>query len=86
MAYPFTPLPSFDDFKKRVEKEFGCRFKVDNEKTPFPVQFFERTINGKKIKCAISFDNENEILTLSVLRSICARLKIDPVNFGLHLE
>ena len=85
MAYPFTPLPTFTDFKKQLENEFNCQFQIDNDRTPFPIQFLERTVDGKKIKCTVNFENENEVLTPSVLRSICTRLNIDPKYFGLHL-
>ena len=85
MAYPFIPLPKFIDFKKQLEKGFNCQFRVDNDGTPFPIQFFERMVDGRKIKCAVNFENEQEVLRPSVLRSICARLKIDPKHFGLHL-
>lgn len=85
MAYPFTPLPKFTDFKKQLKKDFDCQFQIDNDGTPFPIQFFERIVDGKKIKCAVNFKNENGVLTPSVLRSICARLKIDSKHFGLHL-
>lgn len=83
LAYPFTKLPTFFEFRERLEKDYKCKYKIDDDKTPFPIQYFEKGSGKKKITCAVSFNNDAEILTPSVLRSICKRLKINPKHFGL---
>ena len=85
MAYPFTPMPKFSEFKVRLEAEFGCLFKTETNGTPLPIQYFEKSVNGRVVRCVIRIDNENDIMTPSVLRSICTRLKIDLGTFGLIL-
>lgn len=82
-------MPTFGGFREALEQEFDCSFKqivipnVNNES--FPIDYFERTVEGKKYLCVVSIENDNEVVTPSVLRSVCKRLKIDPAEFGLHL-
>ena len=86
MAYPFSEMPSFKDFRERLEKDHDCVFK-DTENDSFPLSYFERIYNGKKLQCPVSFNNnDNDILTPTVLRYICRRLEVDPKPFGLYLE
>ena len=85
MSYPLTPMPSFDELHIRLENEFNCAFKIISG-GPFPVTYFERIHNGKKFQCPVSFKNGSERLTPTVLRYICRRLKINPSQFGLHLD
>ncbi len=85
MPYPLIPMPSFGELCVKLEDEFDCIFKtVDG--TPFPITYFERTHNGKKFQCPVSFNDDSERLTPIVLRHICRRLKIDPKQLGLYLE
>lgn len=84
MSYPLTPMPSFSEIRTRLENEFNCVFKtIDGG--PFPTRYFERIDGRKKLQCPVSFNDDNERLTPTVLRYICRRLKIDPKQFGLYL-
>ena len=77
-------MPTFHYLRSKLETEFGCVFKSIND-DPFPVDYFERAVNGKKLLCPVSFEDDSAILTPTVLRHICRRLNIDPAKFGLHL-
>jgi hypothetical protein len=54
-----------------------------NGDPPERVKYFERHINGDILQCAVIPTAER--LTPSVVRSVCARLGIDPAFFGLTL-
>jgi len=88
LAYPFIPLPSFDEFILKLKKKYKCEYKTFsiklNGKT-VKIEYFERSYYKKKIKCVVSIENKNDIIPPTLLRSICNRLKIDPKDFGLHL-
>lgn len=91
MAYPFAPMPSFGEFRARLEEEFGCSIQWGEEVAngageKIRICRVTRSVNGKVIRRAVQFGADDEILTLAVLRSVCARLEINPHDFGLTLD
>jgi hypothetical protein len=88
LAYPFAQCPTFSEFKDSLEKEFGCQFKQKNilkNGEPFIILYFERMLDESVIQCSIDSYNEEDRIAFPVIRSVCRRLKIDPVYFGLTL-
>ena len=90
MAYPFVPMPSFAEFRGRLHSEFNAEYKqldfqiTDPEGVDHDVFYFERTVRGVSYYAAIELPDET-ILTPSVLRSVCARLRIPLEKFGFTL-
>jgi hypothetical protein len=70
--------------------EFGCEYKKadavyeDEQGNKHSVYYFERRV-GEHVRTAAAEYPDDEHLTFSVIRSICARLQIDPGAFGLEL-
>ena len=91
MAYPFAKVPLYGEVKQRLEKEFGCTFKKADGKLIAPdgsehdVYYFERTVKEKTLRAAAPDLTDKDFVLWSVLRSLCARLEIDPTAFGLNL-
>lgn len=89
MAYPFTPLPTADEFIKRLAEDFDCEYKSEdvlvNDRT-FTIKYFERNSNGTKETCSIQLRDDTSPLPPSVVRSVCTKLNINPSSFGLHLD
>ena len=90
MAYPFVRALTFDEFAQELATNFGCVLRESrgvlsraNGEPPERVRYFERQYNGKVLQCAVVPSGDR--LTPSVVRSICARLAIDPDFFGLTL-
>lgn len=48
-------------------------------------QYFQHKMDGKTIRCEVSFSDPNERLGPAMIRYICNRLKINPSFFGLNL-
>lgn len=89
MPYPMIPAILFSEFKKRLIDEFECRFKKLEETldgSQYEVSYFERDVPGVNapIQCVVTLEDDEGMLP-SQLRQICARLHIDPAEFGLHL-
>ena len=90
MPYPMIPWPTFAEFRDRLVSEFQCEYKelpdslalATND--PEPVWYFERAVGDIPRRYAV-FIADDEPVPPSVIRSICARLKVDPSAFGLHL-
>ena len=90
MAYPFLRGMTFKEFRKRLESEHGCEFKQgseleNQERDTFRISYVTREVDGKEIHRAMEFGNDDEFVNPSVVRSTCARLKIDVAEFGYHL-
>ena len=49
-----------------------------------PIHYFQRNVNGE-IRTAVVDIGEEEFVVFSVVRSICAKLGVDPKLFGLEL-
>lgn len=89
MPYPFLRSLTFEEFKNRLEDEFDCEFddlKVQHsDGESYPVRYFQRKVDDKIIRCVVSFTGDEEIVSPSLVRSICNNLKIDTSAFGLNL-
>jgi len=92
MPYPMTPLPSFAEFRQKLESEWNCEYKTlpekltDEKGNEHAVRYLERDLGGRVARYVVECD-EDEILVPSLIRSICARLEIDPreLNIGFDL-
>jgi hypothetical protein len=92
MAYPMTTWPTFGELKQRLAKEFGCTFKELSAATltmngglPGPITYFEREVEGEKLRYSMITYADDERIAPFVIRPLCRRLKIDPKAFGLTL-
>lgn len=92
MAYPFAPAVSFAELKARLQREFACRYLrldgrlIDPDGKERPVYYFERDLGDGNTARATAPDlADDDRVLFSVIRSLCARLKIDPDAFGLNL-
>lgn len=88
MPYPLIQWPTFKEFKATLEKEFDCQFKTKKmlrNGDPYFLCYFERNFNNEIIQCSIDSYNDDERISIEVIRSVCRRLKIDPARFGLTL-
>lgn len=89
MPYPLVQVPTFAEFKKRLADEFGCEFKSEtvqsrNNGTFFVAPYFERIVHGKQLTYSVSIENEDDRVTLHLIRSVCRRLEMDMSAFGLN--
>lgn len=90
-AYPFTPTFQYAVLKERLQKEFDCKLLkldgqiIDLKSVAHDVYYFEREVDGKKYRAVAPDLPDDEWVLYSVTRSLCARLRIDPANFGLDL-
>ena len=88
MPYPFGPWPSWAEIINTLSG-LGVRFKDEqlkiNGSPPVRAQYFEHAMDGKTIRCEVSFDDVNDLVPPSMIRYICNRLRINPKLFGLHL-
>jgi hypothetical protein len=90
-AYPFAPAPKYAALKERLQKEFGCKLLKVEEKikdlqgVEHDVYYFERKHKGKTYRAVAPDLPDDTFVLYSVVRSLCARLRIDPANFGLTL-
>jgi hypothetical protein len=87
MAYPFGPWPTWSEIIHRLNA-LGVSYqdeKVLVGKKHFRIQYFEHKMDGKTIRCEISFSDPSERLVPGMIRYICNRLQINPSFFGLNL-
>lgn len=86
MPYPMMEWPRFGNFRRQLETEFGCRYIDDGKVTVNGdrVARLERDIDGETRRYAVYYSDE-ERLAPTVVRSICAHLRVDPTKFGLTL-
>lgn len=90
MAYPMVQMPTFAEFRGRLVGEFGCTYEqlpdplIVNDGAPATVRYLKRIVGEVPLTYSVFFD-EDERLMPSAIRSICARLEIDPSAFGLTL-
>jgi len=88
MAYPFEQAPRFSDFLERLKK-VGVELKetkgalADNQQK---VAYLYRSIESEPFYYPLSFASDDERVQWTVVRAVCAALKVDPVIFGLSLE
>ena len=92
MAYPFTRLPSLAEFSQALKKKFSCEYKTlrgggleDDEGNLHQVKYFEREVDGQTIQCVVVLEDD-AILLPSIVRSICARLKLDVKELDIGFD
>lgn len=92
MPYPFVKLPTFGEFRAVLEEEFDCEYKQldqmsyeDPQGAKHPIFYIERKV-GQEVYLAAVDVRDNDVVQLTLLRSICGRLRIRLERFGLHLE
>ena len=84
-------LPSFSNFRQRLEQEHGCRFcEAGNlqctDGQVHSIAYIERIVDGESLTYVFVIDREGMNITWHLVRSVCARLRIDPASFGLDLD
>ena len=85
MAYPFVPSLPFGEFRGKLISEYACRWDVlPISYSPRRLGVLERDVSGQTLDYVTDMEDADRVLP-STLRSICARLKIDPADFGLVL-
>lgn len=91
MAYPFAKAPFYGEVKQRLEKEFDCKYRkaegklVAPDGTEHEVYYFERKLKDKTLRASAPELSDKDYVLWSVLRSLCARLEVNPAAFGLDL-
>jgi hypothetical protein len=92
MAYPFVQLPTFGEFIGRLtSNEYKCSFETDTfpmtdgDGDTHSIHYLKREVDGETIKCVIEIEDFDQRLSFTLLRSVCARLKINVKDFGLTL-
>ena len=78
MAYPMMQWPAFGDFRTRLETDFGCSYVDDGQVVlnGSRIAWLEREVDGVFRRYAVSY-HPDERLAPSVVRSICAQLRVD---------
>lgn len=77
--------------KERLQKEFDCKLRKvegkirDLRGVEYDVCYFECKFKCKFYRAAAPDLPDGEFVLHSVIRSLCARLQIDPAKFGLDL-
>lgn len=94
MSYPFVPMPTLLEFIARAVQKFGAE--QQEIQAPFfgpqgPGQdqikgLLRRLPSGKILVAVLPEIDDNQTLTPTVLRSLCALLEIPPSEFGLDIE
>ncbi len=90
MAYPFAQLLTLADFAERLRREFNCEMKETDEPLSreggrsVPIRYFERVTDEGTFQAAIDL-NEQDMVQFSVLRSLCAQLRVPVEAFDLEL-
>jgi hypothetical protein len=88
MAYPFTKLKTYAEVKN-ILSEQGVKVGIGEGQIESPdgihiVDVLTRSNNGKVLLVAISYSND-DLISHHVVRSICARLEMNPDVFDLDL-
>ena len=90
MAYPFAQLLTLPDFAERLRAEFDCELKETEEPLvreggrSIPIRYFERTTEEGTFQAVVDL-NDDDMVQFTVLRSLCAQLRIPVEAFGLEL-
>jgi hypothetical protein len=91
VAYPFIYHPTWREVIDRLKNECQITFhttgKVQSPKGEIaPVQYFEHKTKEGVFRHVVVFTDENERLLPSMIRSLCANLRISPKLFGMELD
>jgi hypothetical protein len=91
VAYPFTYFNTWRELINLLEKDHNITFQeteevADAQGTASPIQYFEHKTADRTFRYVVCFDDENERPLPSVLRSLCAGLRLSPKFLGLDLE
>lgn len=90
-AFPFAQMPTFGEFLRVAEREFGCVYQVVNEfqlAGPDGVYFsvLQREVNGRLLEVKAPRLSNEDRLTLTTLRNLCNRLRIPQERFDLDFD
>jgi hypothetical protein len=86
VPYPFIYFPTWREVIDRLEKEHQITFHQTGVGKGVFVQYFEHKTGKETYRHVVSFSDENERLLPSVMRSLCANLRLSPKFFGLELD
>jgi hypothetical protein len=90
-AYPFAPLLTLEQLTERLTTEFGCTLTQTKGNltkeggSSLPIVYFERQTDQGTLRAVVHVPQHDALIQFSVMRSICAQLRIDPAAFGLEL-
>lgn len=94
MAYPFAPMPTFEEFCKALTDKHGCVLKEKTQHSGFGHQTADvctieirRSAPGQErpAKAVIQKLEKTKPISPYMIRSVCTRLGIDPKEFGFEL-
>lgn len=81
-----SPWPTFSQVKEHLRKKCQVRYTdLTRPGDPKPVGVLERDDNGKRYSLPVSH-RDDEALSDHMIRSICRRLGISPVELGVMPE
>jgi hypothetical protein len=88
-AYPMMYFPTWREMKEQLVKDYGveiCNLNVDTPAGPHQIVYLKRKHKGKEIchPVPMIFDEE-ERLSIPVIRNICEGLNVPKADFGLTL-
>jgi len=91
MAYPFEQSPTLAEFRKKLETDFKCEFTtekriIDDGAATLEIPHIKRVVDGETLTYVFRITDDQERIALSVVASICRRLRIHPGAFGLTLD
>ena len=92
MAYPSAKTPTLGEFIERAKRDHGCEehpervLIVGGPDGSFELVVLLVNHDGKEERIVLPRIGMNEGMSPHVVRSLCARLRISPENFGLVLE
>lgn len=88
MAYPFTQALPWKEFLAQL-KTLNVQLKHETirglQGKIIPVTYLEHKMDGKTFYCELEISALEKCVLPSMVRYICARLKIHPRVFGLDL-
>lgn len=83
-------MPKVGEFIAKACGNHGCKLttlphSIQNDSgSSYEVRSLSRSVDGKKLTYALAND-DSDVMTPSLLRSICARLEMPIEDFGLNL-
>ena len=92
MAYPFAPALTLAEFIQRASTEFAAQvitpvIDLIGPRGSVKVRYLMRKVDGETLVAAIPSDiADTTMLVPTVIRSLCAQLKIPLVPFGFTLN
>ena len=80
--------PTFGEIRDLFVNQFSCRQKGGGGELTLngePIRWLERVVEDQMLRHVVTYEDDTPI-SPRVLRSLCAKLRIDPAEVGLPLD